>query len=197
MARTKNVGGGLGDDDRRPLPRQPIGSKGKSTKQVTSKKRKYPNTETARAAAVAEAAERVLREVVPTVELSLQISRFHQQSELRLRRLSVVTVVQLGLPHLQDDGLPLRKARQQSRSQFSRLRRASRHSRPRRPRRQSRHPSFATLDGPVYQSRRGRRHSGGDHVCGGINPYTLTAKFGLARIDGFGPPERRRVAQLT
>ena len=27
-------------------------------------------------------------------------------------------------------------------------------------------------------------------VCGGINPYTLTAKFGLARIDGFSPPER-------
>ena len=27
-------------------------------------------------------------------------------------------------------------------------------------------------------------------LCGGINPYTLTAKLGLARIDGFGPPER-------
>ena len=26
--------------------------------------------------------------------------------------------------------------------------------------------------------------------CGGINPYTLTAKLGLARIDGFSPPER-------
>ena len=61
MARTKNVGGGLGDDDRRPLPRQPARSKGKSTKQVTSKKRKYPNAETARAAAVAEAAERAER----------------------------------------------------------------------------------------------------------------------------------------
>ena len=58
MARTKNVGGGPGDDDRRPPPRQPIGSKGKSTKQVTSKKRKYPDAETARAAAVVEAAER-------------------------------------------------------------------------------------------------------------------------------------------
>ena len=32
---------------------------------------------------------------------------------------------------------------------------------------------------------------------GGINPYTLMAKLGLARIDGSGPPERRRVAQLT
>ena len=57
MARTKNVGGGLGDDDWRPLPRQLAGSKGKSTKQVTSKKQKYPDAETARAAAVAEAAE--------------------------------------------------------------------------------------------------------------------------------------------
>ena len=26
-------------------------------------------------------------------------------------------------------------------------------------------------------------------ACGGINPYTLTAKLGLARIDGFGPPK--------
>ena len=59
MARTKNVGGGLGDDDRRPLPRQPAGPKGKATKQVISKKRKYPDVETARAATVAEATERV------------------------------------------------------------------------------------------------------------------------------------------
>ena len=61
MARTKNIGGGPGDDDQRPLPRQPAGSKGKSTKQVTSKKRKYPDAETARAAAVVEAAERAER----------------------------------------------------------------------------------------------------------------------------------------
>ena len=61
MARTKNVGGGPGDDDRRPPPHQPAGSKGKSTKQVTSKKCKYPNVETARATIVAEAAERVER----------------------------------------------------------------------------------------------------------------------------------------
>ena len=61
MAHTKNVGGGPGDDDWRPPPRQPAGSKGKSTKQVTSKKRKYPDVETARAAAVAEAAERAER----------------------------------------------------------------------------------------------------------------------------------------
>jgi len=61
MACTKNVGGGLGDDDRRPPPRQPAGSKGKSTKQVTSMKRKYPDTETVRATTVAEAAEHAER----------------------------------------------------------------------------------------------------------------------------------------
>ena len=61
MARTKNVDGGPGDDNRRPPPRQPAGPKGKATKQVTSKKRKYPDAETVRAAAVAEAAERAER----------------------------------------------------------------------------------------------------------------------------------------
>ena len=61
MARTKNVGGGPGDDDRRPPPRLPVGTKGKAMKQVTSKKRKYPDAETARAAAVVEAVERAKR----------------------------------------------------------------------------------------------------------------------------------------
>ena len=61
MARTKNVGGGLGDDDRRPLPCQPTGPKGKATKQDTSKKRKYLDAETASATTVAEAAERAER----------------------------------------------------------------------------------------------------------------------------------------
>ena len=61
MAHTKNVGGGLGDDDRRPPPRLPAGTKGKATKQVTSKKHKYPDVETVRAAAVAEAIERAER----------------------------------------------------------------------------------------------------------------------------------------
>ena len=61
MARTKNVGGGPGDADRRPPPCLPIGTKGKATKQVTSKKHKYPDAETTRAAAVTEAAERAER----------------------------------------------------------------------------------------------------------------------------------------
>ena len=61
MARTKNVGGGLGDEDLRRPPRLPTDPKGKATKKVASKKRKYPDVETTRAAAVAEAAERAER----------------------------------------------------------------------------------------------------------------------------------------
>ena len=61
MARMKNVGGGPGDDDRRPPPRFPVDPKGKATKKVASKKRKYPDAETTRAAAVVEAAERAER----------------------------------------------------------------------------------------------------------------------------------------
>ena len=61
MARTKNVGGGPGDDDRRPPPHKPAGPKGKATKQVTSKKRKYPDAEIVRATAVTEATERAER----------------------------------------------------------------------------------------------------------------------------------------
>ena len=61
MAHTKNVGGGPGDDDRRPPPRLPVDPKGKATKKIASKKRKYPDVETARVAAVAEAAEHAER----------------------------------------------------------------------------------------------------------------------------------------
>ena len=61
MARTKNVGGGPGDEDRWPPPRQPADPKGKATKKLATWKRKYPNAETARAAAVAEATDRAER----------------------------------------------------------------------------------------------------------------------------------------
>ena len=61
MARTKNVGGGPGDEDPRHPPRLPTDPKGKATKKVASKKRKYPDAETARAAAVAEAADHAER----------------------------------------------------------------------------------------------------------------------------------------
>ena len=61
MARTKNVGGGPGDEDRRPPPRQPADPKGKATKKLATQKRKYPDAETTRAATVAEAAEHAER----------------------------------------------------------------------------------------------------------------------------------------
>ena len=61
MARVKNVGGGPGDDDPRPPPRQPTDAKGKATKKLATKKRKYPDADTTRAAAVVEAAEHAER----------------------------------------------------------------------------------------------------------------------------------------
>ena len=61
MARVKNAGGGLGDEDLRQLPRLPADVKGKATKKTTSKKRKYADVDTARAAAVAAAAEHAER----------------------------------------------------------------------------------------------------------------------------------------
>ena len=61
MARTKNVGGGPGDEDLRPPPRQPTEPKGKATKKLAVRKRKYPDADTARAAVVVEAAERAER----------------------------------------------------------------------------------------------------------------------------------------
>ena len=58
MVRTKNVGGGLGDDDQRPPPRLPTDTK---AKKLATRKRKYLDAETARAAALAEAADRAER----------------------------------------------------------------------------------------------------------------------------------------
>ena len=61
MACVKNAGGGLGDEDPRPPPRLPTDVKGKATKKIMSKKRKYVDADTARAAAVVAAAERAER----------------------------------------------------------------------------------------------------------------------------------------
>ena len=58
MARVKNVGGGPGDEDPRPSPHQPIDAKGKAMKKLATKKCKYPDADTVRAATVAEATER-------------------------------------------------------------------------------------------------------------------------------------------
>ena len=61
MAHLKNAGGGLGDEDPRRPPRLPADPKGKATKKIATKKRKYPDAEIVRAAAVAEAAEHAER----------------------------------------------------------------------------------------------------------------------------------------
>ena len=61
MTHVKNVEGGPGDEDPRPPPRLPVDTKGKATKKLATKKRKYPNADTARAATVAEATERIER----------------------------------------------------------------------------------------------------------------------------------------
>ena len=58
MARVKNVEGGPGDEDPWPPLRLPSKSKGKATKKLATKKRKYPDADTARAAVVAAAIER-------------------------------------------------------------------------------------------------------------------------------------------
>ena len=61
MARVKNSGGGPGDDDPRHPPHLPTYPKGKAMKKTATKKRKYLDVETARAAAVVEAAEHAKR----------------------------------------------------------------------------------------------------------------------------------------
>ena len=62
IARVKNVRGGPGDEDLRPPPpRQPTDTKGKVTKKLATRKRKYPDVDTSRAATVAEAVEHVER----------------------------------------------------------------------------------------------------------------------------------------
>ena len=56
MARCKNVGGGPGDEDPRPLPRLTAQQKGKA-KKTTKKKHKRDDVEAKRAAAVAAIVE--------------------------------------------------------------------------------------------------------------------------------------------
>ena len=61
MARVKNVEGGPGDEDPRPPPRLPIDAKGKATKKLATRKRKYPDADIVRATVIVEAVERAER----------------------------------------------------------------------------------------------------------------------------------------
>ena len=60
MACVKNAGGGLGDEDLRPLPRLTTQEKGKA-KKTTTKKQKLIDVKAERAVVVAAAAERAER----------------------------------------------------------------------------------------------------------------------------------------
>ena len=61
MARVKNAGGGPGDEDPRPPPRLPTDVKGKATKKLATKKRKYADADIERAAAVVATADHAER----------------------------------------------------------------------------------------------------------------------------------------
>ena len=61
MAHVKNIGGGLGDEDPRRPPCLPTDPKGKATKKLATKKRKYPDADTTRVAIVVEDADRAER----------------------------------------------------------------------------------------------------------------------------------------
>ena len=58
MTRVKNIGGGPGDEDPRPLPRLLSEAKGKVMKKLATKKCKYPDADIERATAVATIADR-------------------------------------------------------------------------------------------------------------------------------------------
>ena len=61
MARVKYARGGPGDEDPRHPPRLPADPKGKATKMLATRKHKYLDADTARAATVVEATERAER----------------------------------------------------------------------------------------------------------------------------------------
>jgi hypothetical protein len=106
MVRTKNVGGGLGDDDRRPPPRLPIEAK---AKKLATRKRKYPDAKTARAATVAEAVDHAkrggARSGVVTTDQQLPpaiVEALVQSERLRGGRPGTITVV--GRRHVIGEG---------------------------------------------------------------------------------------------
>ena len=105
MARVKNAGGGPGDEDPRRPPRLPADPKGKATK-----KRKYLDVDTARAAIVAEAAERAkrggARSVVRIVDQLSPDARATLEEVERLHGGPVGTLMIGGRCHAIDEGQP-------------------------------------------------------------------------------------------
>ena len=75
MARCKNAGGGLDDEDPRPPPRLTAQEKGKAKKMITKKKRKFADVEIERAAVVAAIVEHAERGVPSSgVRIGSQLS---------------------------------------------------------------------------------------------------------------------------
>ena len=87
MARVKNAGGGPCDEDLRQPPHLPADVKSKATKKTTSKKRKYADVDTARAAAVAAAIERAERGGAKSeVQIAYQLSPAHRSAIEQVER---------------------------------------------------------------------------------------------------------------
>ena len=110
MARVKNTGGGPSDEDLRRLPRLPVDPKGKATKKIATRKRKYLDVDTARVAAVVEAAEHAERGgarsgVVIADQLSLSTRAALEQVERRHGGL-VGTVMVVGRRVVLDESQP-------------------------------------------------------------------------------------------
>ena len=103
MARVKNAGGGPGDEDPRPPPCLHPEVKGKA-KKLATKKHKYADADTERAAAVAAAAERAERggarsgvvivdQLSPTQRAAIQEVERHHGSPARTAMLEGRRVV--------------------------------------------------------------------------------------------------------
>ena len=118
MGHVKNIGGGPSDEDPRPPPRQPIDAKGKATKKLATRKRKYPNADTARAAIVVEVAERAERGgaqsgVVIADQLSPSTRAALEQVERRHGG-PAGTVMVIGQCHAIDEGQPQGESQQEA-----------------------------------------------------------------------------------
>jgi len=118
MAHVKNAGGGLGDEDPRRPPRLPVDPKGRATKKLATRKRKYPDADTARAATVAEAAERAERGGAHSgVWITDQLSPEARATLERVERLHggpAGTLMIGGQHHAFDEGQPQGESQQQA-----------------------------------------------------------------------------------
>ena len=119
MAHVKNAGGGPGDEDPRRPPHLPADPKGKATKKIVTKKRKYADAETARAAAVVEAAEHAerggARNGVVILDQQLPPATREALEQVERRHGSLAwTVMVAGRCHAIDESQPQGESQQQA-----------------------------------------------------------------------------------